>query len=374
VKHQEGNVSTVEFPTAPEQLTPEWLTHALRTSGAAQASSVTSYYAKTIGEGVGFQGELAHLTLRYDRPEPGAPSSLIAMFPTTVQQNREVGMYFRLYERETGFYEHIAPHAQLRTPRCYFNAFNPDNGDFLLLLEDLSPAMCGDQVAGCSVEHARLAIHELAKFHATWWNNPRLDALEWIPRFDAEWLIDALEQNYEPCWPAFVDFVGPLLTPALSDAGLRFGKSIRSLMHRIATDFPVTIQHGDYRLDNMFFASPQGGPEFAVIDWQSAGRSTGVFDVMYFLAGNLPSAERVARERELLTFYHNTLVEHGVKGYSYDQCWQDYRTTTLILFSYSVLTAGSIDMTNERGVQLFSMIAQRTLSVIDDLRAYEMLD
>lgn len=171
-----------DFPTTPGQLTPEWLTYALRTSGAARTSSVTSYDAKTVGEGAGFQGELAHLTLRYDRPESGAPSSLVAKFPTAMQENREMGMYLRLYERETGFYQHIAPQVQLRTPRCYFNAFNPDNGDFLLLLEDLSPATCGDQVAGCSFEHVRLAIHELAKFHATWWNSPGLNALEWIPR------------------------------------------------------------------------------------------------------------------------------------------------------------------------------------------------
>jgi hypothetical protein len=371
---QEGNVAGAEFPTAPAQLTPQWLTHALRTSGAARTSSVASYDAKIIGEGTGFLGELAHLTLRYDKPEPGAPSTLIAKFPTAAPENREMAMYFRFYERETGFYEHIASQVQLRTPRCYFNAFKPENGDFLLLLEDLAPATCGDQVAGCSVEHVRLAIHELAKFQATWWNSPKLDGLEWIPRFDAEWQIDALEQNYEPCWPAFVDFVGPLLTPILNDAGVRLGKSARSLMNRMASDFPMTIVHGDYRLDNMFFASSQGGPEFAVIDWQIAQRSTGVFDVAYFLAGTLPSDERRAHEREILRSYHNTLVAHGVNGYSFDQCWQDYRTTTLFLFVYSVMAAGSIDMANERGATLFSTIARRTLSAIDDLKAYEMLD
>ena len=41
-----------DFPTTPGQLTPEWLTYALRTSGAARTSSVTSYDAKTVGEGV----------------------------------------------------------------------------------------------------------------------------------------------------------------------------------------------------------------------------------------------------------------------------------------------------------------------------------
>ena len=104
-------------------------------------------------------------------------------------------------------------------------------------------------------------------------------------------------------------------------------------------------------------------------------RSSGVFDAAYFVAGTLPSDERRAREREILTSYHDTLLEYGVKGYSFDQCWQDYRTATLFLFAYSVLTAGSaVNTANERGVTLFSTIAQRTLSAIEDLKAYEMLD
>jgi len=355
-------------------LTAEWLTRALRDSGAAQSSSIISFDSKVVGEGTGFLGELAQLTLHYDLAEPGAPSSLIAKFPAASRENREVAMYFRFYERETGFYEHIAPHVQLRTPRCYFNAFNPVGGDFLLLLEDLSPAAVGDQVAGCSIEQVQLAVRELATFQAAWWNSPNLDALEWIPRFDAEWQIEALEQNYEPCWPAFVDFVGSQLTPTLRDAGVRLGKSTRSIMNRIASENPITIVHGDYRLDNMFFATDRGGPRFAVIDWQISSRSMGVFDVAYFVTGTLPSGERRAHEREILTAYHDTLVEHGVTGYSFEQCWQDYRTATLFLFVYSVIAAGSIDMANQRGVTLFSTIAQRTLSAIDDLKAYEMLD
>ena len=62
-------------------------------------------------------------------------------------------------------------------------------------------------------------------------------------------------------------------------------------------------------------------------------------------------------------------------GYSFDQCWQDYRTATLFLFTYSVLTAGSaINTANERGVTLFSTIGSPATDALGHrrLKAYEM--
>jgi hypothetical protein len=366
-------VTDVKFAADPGQLTPEWLTHALKSGGTIDGARVTSYDAKIIGEGTGFMGQLAKLSLTYDKLEPGAPASLIAKFPAAAQENRDLAMFFHFYEREVGFYQHIADQVELRTPRCYFSAFEPSNGDFVLLLEDMAPAVVGDQVAGCAVEHVRLAVRELARFQATWWDSPELDKLEWMPGIDAEWNIAAAEQNYELTWAPFCEFTASYLTPALRETGQRFGKSVRKLMSQFGQDLPTTIVHGDYRLDNMFFGSPQGGPEFAVIDWQIASRAGGVFDVAYFVAGTLPEEERKSREREILRLYHETLQLHGVKDYSFEQCWEDYRLSMLFMLAYSVIGIGGIDMANERGVDLFTKISRRTLAAIDDLKSYELL-
>ena len=157
-------MSEMKFAADPGELTPEWLTHALKQSGTIDGGRVTSYDAKIIGEGTGFMGQLAKLSLTYDKPDPGAPASLIAKFPAAAQENRDLAMFFRFYEREVGFYQHIAERVELRTPRCYFSAFEPSNGDFVLLLEDMAPAVVGDQVVGCGAAHVTLAVRELAKF------------------------------------------------------------------------------------------------------------------------------------------------------------------------------------------------------------------
>ena len=366
-------MGTQTFPTSPAELTPEWLTRALTENGAIDGAQVKSSTVKIIGEGSGFMGQLARVDLQYDRPAEGAPTSLIAKFAAAAAENRGLAMFFHFYEREVRFYERIAEQVALRTPRCYFGAFEPSNGDYVLLLEDLSPASVGDQVAGCPAEHVKLAIIELAKFQATWWNSPELKKLDWMPGINAEWNIQAAELSYEPAWGPFAEFAKSYLTPVLRETGERFGKSVRGLMNRFSEELPTTIVHGDYRLDNMFFASPKGGPAFAVIDWQIASRAGGVFDVAYFVTGTLPEEERRARERDILKLYHDTLVEHGVKGYSFEQCWEDYRLSILFLLVYSVLGIGTLDLANPRGVELFTKISRRTLAAISDLKAYELL-
>lgn len=361
------------FPASPDQITPGQLTRALRKGGTLRESAVTSFDTKIIGQGAGFMGQLAHLTLQYDRPEDGAPASLIAKLPAAYQENKEVASFFRFYEREVRFYEEIAELVELRTPRCYFSHFDPATGDYVLLLEDLAPAQVGDQIAGCTLKLAQLAISELAKFHATWWNSAELDKLDWMPGYDAEWYIQAVEDGYAQAWEPFVEFTKDYLTPELADVCKRFGNRVREVMNIVGRELPVTIVHGDFRLDNLFFASPEGGPPLAVIDWQISAKGGGIFDVAYFVAGTLPEAERRAAERDLVKLYHNTLVERGVKDYSFEQCWHDYRLTTLFLLAYSVIALGSLDHANERGVELFTTISKRTLAAISDLKSAELL-
>ncbi len=363
----------VDFPTSVSELTAEWLTKALRQSGAIKDATVTSFDARVIGEGAGFMGELAKLSLTYDKPEQGAPRSLVGKFPAAAMENREVAMFFRFYEREVNFYEQIAEKVELRTPRCYFSAFEPSNGDYLLLLEDLAPAQVGDQVSGCPADHVRLAISELAKFHATWWKSPELDNLDWMPGYDAEWYIQAVADGYAQAWEPFVEFTKDYLTPELADVCKRFGNAIPKVMNMVGRELPTTIVHGDFRLDNLFFASPEGGAPFAVIDWQISAKGGGIFDVAYFVAGTLPTAERRAVERDLVTLYHHTLVQRGVENYSFEQCWQDYRLSALFLLAYSVIALGSLDHANERGVELFTTISKRTLAAIADLNSAELL-
>ncbi len=117
-------MAKVKLPAGPQELTAPWLTSALRETGAISDSAVTASDYEIIGDGVGVLGQLARVRLEYDAPEVGAPASLVAKFPATVQQNRDLANLFRFYEREVRFYEEIADQVELRTPKRYYSRFD----------------------------------------------------------------------------------------------------------------------------------------------------------------------------------------------------------------------------------------------------------
>ena len=223
-------MQTTSIPASPAEITSAWLTESLRGSGAIAKSNVRSFTPRIIGEGAGFMGQLAQLSLEYDDPEVGAPGSVVAKLPAAAQENREIAQFFRFYEREVRFYEEIADTIELRTPRCYLSHFDPTTGNYVLLLEDLAPARVGDQLEGCPVKLAEIAIAELAKFHAAWWEDARLEKLDWMPSIDAGWYKEAVQDGYLKAWVPFAEFFGNKLTPELRDICERYGKHVPEIM------------------------------------------------------------------------------------------------------------------------------------------------
>jgi aminoglycoside/choline kinase family phosphotransferase len=154
--------------------------------------------------------------------------------------------------------------------------------------------------------------------------------------------------------------------------GERIGQNVVKLQTSIS-DRPHTIVHADFRTDNLFFASPQGGPDFAVVDWQIACRGRGIFDVAYLLCGGLEAGVRRANEERLVRMYHDTLVANGVRDYGWDQCWREYRRMALYVFVYVVISLGTLDPANERGVRLMQAWLRRSSAAIEDLRSVDEL-
>ncbi len=364
-------MKTMEIPAGPAELRAEWLTDVLRQNGIIDAPAVASFDAKTIAEGTGFIGQLARVNLTYDGDAPGAPRSLIAKFPGASEGGRQIGNLFRFYEREIRFYDEIAQRVDLRIPKRYHSAMNIDRGQYVLLIEDLAPARVGDQLTGCTLEDARIAIREIAKFHAGWWQSPHLEALDWMPMVN-----DPVQQlaapSYAQAWQPFVDNFAGGLSKEMLDIAEQVGQKVVELQDRLA-DEPRTIMHGDYRIDNLFFRSPEGGAEFAVVDWQISSRGRGIFDVSYFIAGGMEPALRKAHEMALLKLYHETLQSNGVRDYGWDQCLREYRQCALYLLVYVVISLGTLDTANARGLALFNAWLVRATTAIEELHAAELL-
>lgn len=161
----------MKIPIGPRDLTPEWLTEALREDGAINRVSVTSVATRVIGdeEGQTGTGQLARLHLTYDRAEADPPQSLIAKLSSPDPMLRAEYHALELYEREVRFYQELADQVALRTPRCHYSVLDRETGLCVLLLEDLAPIRSGgENYALCSLEEAELAVAQIAKFHASW--------------------------------------------------------------------------------------------------------------------------------------------------------------------------------------------------------------
>ena len=104
------------FPIAPEEITPDWLTGALRDAGAIDDARVTSLVWERIGEGVGFVGQVARITPAYDCSEPDAPASVIGKFPSPLEATRQFAAAYGLYRCEVNVYTQMAPAIPLRVP------------------------------------------------------------------------------------------------------------------------------------------------------------------------------------------------------------------------------------------------------------------
>jgi hypothetical protein len=360
----------LSIPSGPAGVTAEWLDAALRSSGASGGATVTAVKPTTIGEGSGFIGQLAQVTVRYDGAPKDAPTSLVAKFPGASVAGREIGNLFDFYHREVRFYREVAPQIDLRTPRCYYSDMNRDTQEYILLLEDLAPARVGDHAAGCQIAEAELSLSRIAKFHATWWQSPKLQQFaEWMPVVDAP-VHRSAEASFQQAWGPFIENFGGKITPAMRSIGERIGQNVIALQTSIS-DEPHTVVHADFRTDNLFFGTPEGGADFAVIDWQIACRGRGVFDVAYLLCGGLDAPERRAHEQRLVKLYHDVLVQNGVTRYSFEQCWREYRRMALYVFVYVVISLGTLDFANERGLALFDAWLRRSSAAIEELDAAE---
>lgn len=347
---------------APEEITDDWLSGILR-------NDVRIVDRSRIGDGlVGMNLRLAIEPLAAgDRAD--VPSSLIVKLPSADPTSRMTGVMLRNYEREVKFYAEIAPTVDIRVPRCYHGDWTPADGEFVLLLEDLAPAEQGNQITGCDAATARTAVLELARLHGPRWGDPALADIEWISQRSAEG-TDQLVMLWDMFLPGFLATYGTYLNGEQLALVERFGGArLRAWVEGRVP--PFTVTHGDYRLDNLMFATAAGGSPIATVDWQSPGHGLAATDVSYFLgAGPLPDVRREI-ERDLVHDYGAALGQYGVAVDS-DELWRQYRHEAYAGVVMSVVASQVVGGT-DRSEGMFAAMATRHTQHALDVAAESLL-
>jgi thiamine kinase-like enzyme len=388
-------VPPLDIPTRVDELTPEWLTHALREGGLLGEAKVSSVRHETLSEGKGFIGQVFRLHLGLEPAESGAPHTLIAKLPTTVRENRAVGELLGAYEREILFYRELADLVPIRTPRAFFSQMEGSRTskreaegaammdrlpmwliragmrfvtwisarrerDYVLLIEDLAPDLPGDQVAGCSPDRARDTLESIAAVHARFWCSESLQQSYWLRRLDLNprTMHSVFLQNV----PEFRERFASHSTD-LNRSLAWLEQNAVELMRALHASAPETLLHCDLRLDNVTFP-PDGEPSddrIGLFDWQLCGRGPGVYDVAYFLSGALAVDAPTETARELVEAYHGALCAHAVEDYALEECLRDYHRGLLCVL-HRVASTDTMEFGDERGAELIAVWMERNLA------------
>ena len=342
-----------------EDLTPEWLTAALR--GGGHGITVTAVDATPIGHGQIGANYRLHLT--GDGP---LPPTLVAKMGAGEDRSIVSGGY----RKEVAFYLDLAPTVAVRTPQCWFGAISDDATVFTLLLDDLAPAEPGDQLAGCTPSEAEAAAVNLAGLHGPRWCDATLYE----------------HDEFDPVDPDGAAFLGDIFTGAVStfvdryrtgvdDEGertlRRFAEAVPSWIMARADRF--ALSHGDYRLDNLLF--DLAGTVTAV-DWQTLSVGPPGRDLAYFCATSLEPRDRRHHEELLVTKYRDALLDHGVDGTTFSESTslEDYRLG--VLQGPLITVLGAVYATagrSERADTMFLTMLGRSLAAIHDLNPFALL-
>jgi aminoglycoside/choline kinase family phosphotransferase len=357
------------LPHLPGGFTPEFLTELLRDHGALPAQSrVASIERAQIAEGTGMMAELARLTVTYEPVSGSAPRTFIAKFASQNETNRQIALQYNLHERETRFFSELGPKTNVRTPHVYYSGLDEDR--FLILMEDLSDYEVGSQVTGATLEQSELALDELARLHSHFWN--RVAGLDWVPRIANSYHATNMKTLADVGFDGLVARFGDFLPDHVPGFRGPFLSAIVELQARMDTA-PVTLCHGDFRMENLLFGCRPEHDPIVVLDWQGPLRGRGMNDVALFLGQSTRTEVRRQHERDLLDRYVAGLKPGGVEGLNRDAVWRDYRESILYNWVYVSVVAGTLDASNEKSYAWMAQMVARQAAAADDLEVFELL-
>ena len=350
----------------PLALDAPWFTEALESAGIARGATVTGVEFEGF-IGTGQMSRNARYQLTWDQPDE-RPATVVGKFPSHDERTKLSSFASGAYHHEYAFYADVATTVAIATPRCWVARFDADAPDFVLIMEDMACSAQGDQFSEPPDDVVRLAIAQAAGLHGPRWGDPSLAAEPALraPGGDRSAVIDQY-------WPPAVEVCITRLGHALDDDVKQLIRDFGALMpaYSTGTGTPTTIVHGDFRPDNFLIGQTPDAAPLAVVDWQTVGLGLGVADVAYFVGGAFEPARRRVVEADLLEDYRRELSRYGV-DYDRDDCWRDYRWSTLHGVIISVLATLMADQT-ERGDAMLTLMASRHGRHALDLGALDLV-
>ncbi|MBI2737723.1 MAG: phosphotransferase [Rhodospirillales bacterium] len=270
---------------------------------------------------------IVRLRLTCEGTTETAPRSLI--LKTALPTDANDGPFVHGANEVTFYVNVAAAMPEKLVPRCFDSAWRAETRKWHLLLEDLADTheVATQWPLPPSEEICRRMVRTLARFHAAWWDHPRL-GVDIGARVDAETARQAM-QRHAGAYARFADHLGDRLSRERRQLYERFFEAAHRVQARVLTWRNVTLVHGDAHVWNCFVPK-DGSDDLRYFDWDTwrIGLATG--DLAYMMATHWYPERRRQLEGPLLDHYHQALLAHGVQGYDRAALAEDYRRSVVM--------------------------------------------
>ncbi len=338
---RKGSRRLTEIPVTTRDLPCEWLTGALRRSNTLPNGEVTGIVQR---DNAAFNSQVSHLALSYsvDAPET-APARLLLKLKNDHNGKQEAAFYRMAHAAEPLLHMLV---------RCYGVDYSEQTGNSYLLLEDVSETHTPRITHGQHIElnylptqdHLDGIVGAIGSFHARFWQYPLVHqegalfaVTDWYgAKAGYEHFVARRHQH----WAHFVEMEGGRLPDDLRRLYERTLGSLptlwkRFLEPRIATGRQLTLTYGDCYLGQFLCPKDPSRHETIMLDLDSACMDFEAMDLVYLFATFWTPEQRAegGREEKALRQYYETLLDHGVQDYRWDDLLRDYRfMLTLMIF------------------------------------------
>jgi hypothetical protein len=346
--------------TDPDQVTTEWLTSVLTSSGALTRGKVG---AIEVAKDQGNWSTSATLSLTYEAGSLGAlPSRLFLKMVNTDLDDEFFG------PSEVTYYVHDYVDVEdAPLVRCYDARFSEERNRYHLLLDDLSQSHVEAAEKAPTLGYGLALAEGLAILHARWWGGQRLaearapmHSAEHIKRFveiaepGSGHIINHFSDSLESHWPETMRNL--------------FARHPRTMIERSHDDNGFTLVHGDVGQRNILVPRHTDRPLY-IIDRQPFNWSLttwlGVYDLAYAMVLDWEVETRRRLEMLVLRRYHDQLIRRGIEDYSWKQLVDDYRQS--VATCVCVATEYCRGGVNKRWISVWLQMLRRALTACDDL-------
>lgn len=349
-------------PRTPDEITATWLTQAFAAGRSLPDANVKSIRLEPIGEDLGFTATIVRAHLGFDVKHPDLPGTCIVKMPSTDPEVRLAALLADVFGRENRFYQNYPENGPGRPPKHYYSVADPENDDFILIMEDLAGARFVGQEEGAGRDDALSIVGALGQIHSRFWTAPDTESLNWLPPLSDVGAL--LQMTFEAGTPALLENYGDHIPGDMRDALQALDPGYMDIISE-AMERPTTLMHGDARIENFAF-EPGSGPECVrLFDWAGAIRGSGAYDFTYFLATSMDPETRRELEGELIAAYLAELGAGGVTGYEAADLRSDMSlslATMIGVISYW----GTLIKPDEAGKSLMGTMLPRMIESIRD--------